>query len=379
MAALRGVPGLGKGKLALSDGGDEVLLLDPAGKLADAVAYGNAAYAALKLAGVFDPPASLSLQRVPGVDLATTWDVRHRFLAAPPEPFVRRGLPLASTREPVWLDRGYQAVWGSLGGASNFSEGYTAPPHYVLAEAAAQELDFMAVADPVFVQPATSGGARQIAARRSSDGEGEAGIYAGSPPAERPRVSAAELELIRSDPAEPATKIPWLQLFGYRETWAFAIGKFLTDPIWWLYLYWIPDFLKRNHGIDLTTIGPPVVVIYLLADVGSIGGGWLSSHWIKKGWTTNKARKVAMLSAVAGLLVAVAGFIEFKAGEILTVAKLPWVPSLGIEYHLAADGVPLQGASCWRPSCVFSSRRALPRMPPRACVRPALRRPWPAR
>ena len=197
---LRRVTRLGKGKLALSDGGDEVLLLDPAGKLADAVAYGNAAYAALKLAGVFDPPASLSLQRVPGVDLATTWDVRHRFLAAPPEPFVRRGLPLASTREPVWLDRGYQAVWGSLGGASNFSEGYTAPPHYVLAEAAAQELDFMAVADPVFVQPATSGGARQIAAWRWSDGDGEAVIYDGSPPADR---SQAALEAFLATSAAP--------------------------------------------------------------------------------------------------------------------------------------------------------------------------------
>ena len=71
--------------------------------------------------------------------------------------------------------------------------------------------------------------------------------------------------------------VPWAQLLRYRQTWAFAVGKFMTDPIWWLYLFWIPDFLNRNYGIDLRTIGPPLVVIYLIADVGSIGGGWLSS------------------------------------------------------------------------------------------------------
>ena len=64
---------------------------------------------------------------------------------------------------------------------------------------------------------------------------------------------------------------------AHRQTWAFALGKFLTDPVWWLYLFWVPDFLHRNHGINLSTMGPPLVVIYLIADVGSIGGGWLSS------------------------------------------------------------------------------------------------------
>jgi len=80
----------------------------------------------------------------------------------------------------------------------------------------------------------------------------------------------------------------------YREAWAFAIGKFMTDPIWWLYLFWIPDFLQRNHGLDLKSLGLPIVVIYLIADVGSIGGGWLSSTLIARGWTINAARKVAM-------------------------------------------------------------------------------------
>ncbi len=89
--------------------------------------------------------------------------------------------------------------------------------------------------------------------------------------------------------------IPWLRLLRYRQTWAFALGKFLTDPVWWLYLFWIPDFLNRNHGIDLRTIGPPLVAIYLIADVGSIGGGWLSSTLLKRGWSVNAGRKTAML------------------------------------------------------------------------------------
>jgi ACS family hexuronate transporter-like MFS transporter len=76
---------------------------------------------------------------------------------------------------------------------------------------------------------------------------------------------------------------------------AFAIGKYLTDPIWWFYLYWIPNFLRDKHGLDLSTVGPPLIAIYLVADVGSIGGGWASSSLIKRGWTVNRARKTAML------------------------------------------------------------------------------------
>ncbi len=114
-------------------------------------------------------------------------------------------------------------------------------------------------------------------------------------PEEHQRLSATELAHIRSDPAEPVVSIPWGHLFPHRQTWAFAIGKFMTDPIWWLYLFWIPDFLNRNHGLDLKSIGLPLVVIYLVADVGSIGGGWLSSFLINRGWTINRSRKIAML------------------------------------------------------------------------------------
>jgi ACS family hexuronate transporter-like MFS transporter len=114
-------------------------------------------------------------------------------------------------------------------------------------------------------------------------------------PDAHPRISPAELAYIRSDPQVPAASVPWRALVKHRQAWAFAIGKFLTDPIWWLYLYWVPDFLNRNYGLNLTAIGPPLVAIYLVADVGSVGGGYISSRLLARGWTPNGARKTAML------------------------------------------------------------------------------------
>jgi MFS transporter, ACS family, hexuronate transporter len=95
--------------------------------------------------------------------------------------------------------------------------------------------------------------------------------------------------------AGSTSTLGWASLLAHKQTWAFAIGKFLTDPIWWVYLFWLPDFLHSRHGLSLTEIGPPVVTIYVLADIGSIFGGWLSSSLIKKGRTVNASRKTAML------------------------------------------------------------------------------------
>jgi ACS family hexuronate transporter-like MFS transporter len=114
-------------------------------------------------------------------------------------------------------------------------------------------------------------------------------------PEKHPRVSKAELAYIQCDPPEPTYKVPWKKLFPHRQTWAFAIGKFLTDPIWWVYLFWLPDFLNKQHGLDLKTFGIPIAVIYIIADIGSIGGGYISSKLIKMGWTINRSRKTAML------------------------------------------------------------------------------------
>ena len=114
-------------------------------------------------------------------------------------------------------------------------------------------------------------------------------------PEDHPRCSKAELDYILDNAPQPTEKIKWLQLLPYRQTWAIACGKFLTDPIWWLYLFWVPDFLERQHGVHLAQLGLPVVVIYLISDVGSVAGGWLSSFMIRRGFSVNAGRKVAML------------------------------------------------------------------------------------
>ncbi|HEY3950631.1 MFS transporter [Phenylobacterium sp.] len=114
-------------------------------------------------------------------------------------------------------------------------------------------------------------------------------------PRQTKALSAAELAHIESDPPDPVEKIAWLPLLRKRETWAYAAGKFLIDPIWWMFLFWLPDFMQKRHGLDLKTFGPPIVVIYLVSDVGSVVGGWASSRLIKRGWSLNAARKATML------------------------------------------------------------------------------------
>lgn len=114
-------------------------------------------------------------------------------------------------------------------------------------------------------------------------------------PNRHPRVSKGELDLILQDPPERTERIPWSRLLPHRQTWAFVVGKFLTDPIWWFFLFWLPKFLKATHGITLASVGPPLVTVYVASGIGSIAGGWLSSTMIRLGWTVNRARKTAML------------------------------------------------------------------------------------
>jgi ACS family hexuronate transporter-like MFS transporter len=114
-------------------------------------------------------------------------------------------------------------------------------------------------------------------------------------PERHKRLGRAELDYIRSDPSESVSKISWMQLLPHRQTWAFSIGKFLTDPIWWFLLFWGPDFLYKAHHVTLSNVGLPLFVIYQMATVGSILGGWLSSSLIKRGWPIGKSRKTAML------------------------------------------------------------------------------------
>lgn len=118
-------------------------------------------------------------------------------------------------------------------------------------------------------------------------------------PSEHPRVSAAELAHIRSDAADPEVKgeqVSWIALLRFRQTWAFALGKFLTDPVWWFYLFWLPDFLRKQYG--LTTgwdIMWPSAAVYIISTLGSIAGGWLPYRLMGLGWPLFKSRKASML------------------------------------------------------------------------------------
>jgi ACS family hexuronate transporter-like MFS transporter len=115
-------------------------------------------------------------------------------------------------------------------------------------------------------------------------------------PTEHKHVTAGELAWIQQDPEDPVTPLPWSSIAARRETWAYALGKFCIDPIWWFFLFWLPGFLAERYDLNILQFGPPLVAVYLLSDIGSIAGGWASSRMIKAGKTVNYARKMTMLA-----------------------------------------------------------------------------------
>ena len=132
-------------------------------------------------------------------------------------------------------------------------------------------------------------------------------------PHDHSRVGAAELAYIRQDPVDPSVKVKglWFKLLATRETWAFALGKFFIDPIWWFYLFWLPSYLHDKYQLNLVGFGLPIAAIYLLSDIGSVAGGWLSGRMIRAGMTPNKARKLTMLvSAFCILPVVLSQFVD---------------------------------------------------------------------
>jgi len=121
-------------------------------------------------------------------------------------------------------------------------------------------------------------------------------------PARHAKLTKAEFEYIHSDVDDLAAasiktqpKVSWFKLLNFRQTWAFVIGKFITDPIWWFYLFWLPDFLGKQYGLKGTDIALPVAMVYILSSVGSVGGGWIPLNFIRNGWPAFKARKTSML------------------------------------------------------------------------------------
>ncbi len=120
-------------------------------------------------------------------------------------------------------------------------------------------------------------------------------------PAEHPAVSPSELALIQSDPPDPASaKTSWSHLLPLRETWAFALAKFFTDPIWWFYLFWLPRYVTEKYHLTLGKTSAPILTVYAMSCIGSIYGGWLSGSMLKRGKSLNVARKTALaICAVA--------------------------------------------------------------------------------
>ena len=140
-------------------------------------------------------------------------------------------------------------------------------------------------------------------------------------PEGHPKVSKEEIDYINSDSVvENDEKLPWKKVFPKKETWAFSLAK-ITDAVWWFYLFWGAIFLAEKFDVDIKNMGLPFLVIYLIADSGSIFGGWLSGAFMKQGWSVNKSRKLTLLiCALVILPVAGVAFAESKWLAIFLIA-----------------------------------------------------------
>jgi ACS family hexuronate transporter-like MFS transporter len=115
-------------------------------------------------------------------------------------------------------------------------------------------------------------------------------------PEQSRRIGAKELAYIRSDSEEaPGEKVSWRRLLGLRQTWAYIVATTIVSPVWWFFLYWLPKFLNKSHGLTLAHLGAPLIAVYSGACIGSIGGGWISSQLLLRGWSVNVARKTGLL------------------------------------------------------------------------------------
>lgn len=170
-----------------------------------------------------------------------------------------------------------------------------------------------------------------------------------SNPRESGKVSEAELAWIEHDPPEAVEKIGWVKVVSTREAWAFATAKFLTDPVWFLMLFWLPKYFASTYNVDLKVVLLPMIIIYLISDVGSIAGGWLSSKLIQRGKSVNFARKTTAI--IAGLGVLPLLFVSGLENMWLAVALI----------GIALAGHQAFSSTCFRshPICSQSGRLRL--------------------
>ncbi len=156
------------------------------------------------------------------------------------------------------------------------------------------------------------------------------------PPRGHKSVSAQELALIESDPPDRVAAYPWRTLLPKRGTWAFGLGKFLSDPIWWFYLFWLPMYFQETFGLTLTQLPVPMLIVYNASSVGSIGGGWLSSSLINRGWSVNASRKTALLVCALAVLPVLLVPYASKGGmwEVIAILSLAMAAHQGFSANL---------------------------------------------
>ena len=162
-------------------------------------------------------------------------------------------------------------------------------------------------------------------------------------PEEHPKVNAEELAIIRSEVVEPTVRIAWRRLLPHRQMWAFAVAKFMTDCFWWFYLFGSPDFFNKKFNLDPEGRKYMIMLIYAVASVGSIAGGWLAGFFMKKGWTTNKARKMTMLICSAFVIPVVFSALtddKWVAAILITIAASAHQAWSANVFSLAGDMFP---------------------------------------
>jgi MFS transporter, ACS family, hexuronate transporter len=162
-------------------------------------------------------------------------------------------------------------------------------------------------------------------------------------PEDHPKVNAAELALIQSEVVEPTVKIPWRRLLPHRQMWAFATAKVMTDCFWWFYLFGSPDFFASKFKLDQDGRKFMITLIYVVASVGSVAGGWLAGSFMKQGWTTNKARKITMLICAAFVVPVFFSAItdsKWVAAVLITIAASAHQAWSANAFSLAGDMFP---------------------------------------
>jgi ACS family hexuronate transporter-like MFS transporter len=167
-------------------------------------------------------------------------------------------------------------------------------------------------------------------------------------PDKKPALSKEELAWIQSDREEvKAQKIPWGQLLGYRQTWGFILPKLITDPVWWFFLIWLPDFFKQTRGLDIKKSWVLLVTIYSIVTVLSIAGGWVTGHLAKRGWSINRARKAGMLLFALCVvpIVAVTGASDWGAVLLIGLAGAAHQAFSANLFTTVSDSFPKQAVA----------------------------------